>query len=50
MDKDGEGRSQWDAPEVDGKVRVRGAAKAGEFVEVRITDASEYDLKGEVVA
>jgi ribosomal protein S12 methylthiotransferase len=50
MDKDGEGRSHMDAPEVDGKVHVRGSAKAGEFVEVRITGASEYDLRGEVVS
>ncbi len=45
------GRSQYDAPEVDGCVYVRSAAelKAGDFVDVRITDAYEYDLAGEVV-
>lgn len=45
------GRSQYDAPEVDGCVYVRSAAelKAGDFVNVRITDAYEYDLAGEVV-
>jgi tRNA A37 methylthiotransferase MiaB len=37
-----------DAPEIDGKVFVRGAARVGEFVNVRITGAKEYDLKGEV--
>jgi ribosomal protein S12 methylthiotransferase len=48
MDREGEGRSYLDAPEIDGKVFVRGAARVGEFVNVRITGAKEYDLKGEV--
>jgi ribosomal protein S12 methylthiotransferase len=48
MDQEGEGRSYLDAPGIDGKVFVRGKAKAGEFVNVRITGATEYDLKGEV--
>jgi len=48
MEREGEGRSFLDAPEVDGKVRVRGAAKLGEFANVRITGATEYDLKGEL--
>lgn len=45
------GRSQYDAPEVDGCVFVHSAKKlkAGDFVEVQITDAYEYDLAGEVV-
>jgi len=44
------GRSQADAPEVDGLVYVnsRRLLKAGEFVEVRITDTLEYDLVGEI--
>lgn len=41
------GRSEADAPEVDGTVRIPGgAAKSGEFVKVRITGATEYDLVG----
>jgi len=48
MDREREGRSQMDAPDIDGKVFVRGKAKTGEFVNVRITGATEYDLKGEV--
>jgi ribosomal protein S12 methylthiotransferase len=48
MDREGEGRSYLDAPDIDGKVYVRGAAKVGEFVNVRITGATEYDLKGEL--
>jgi len=50
MDREGEGRSQMDAPDIDGKVFVRGKAKVGEFVDARITGATEYDLKGEVTS
>lgn len=40
------GRSYRDAPEIDGIVRVKdGKATPGEFVEVTITGASEYDLE-----
>jgi ribosomal protein S12 methylthiotransferase len=44
------GRSQFDAPEVDGYVFVRskGKLKPGEFVRVKIIDTLEYDLVGEV--
>ena len=44
------GRSEYDAPDVDGLVYVRskGDLKLGEFVEVDITDAYEYDLAGVV--
>jgi len=48
-EKDGYlGRSQYDAPEVDGLVYVRSKSelKAGEFVKVRIEDTLEYDLVG----
>ena len=43
------GRSQADAPEVDGLVYVntRSLLKKGELVEVKITDTLEYDLVGE---
>ena len=43
------GRSQADAPEVDGLVYVNSNCllRPGEFVEVRITDTLEYDLVGE---
>ena len=46
----GVGRTKGDAPEVDGVVRFRGRAKAGEFTHVRIVEAGRYDLEGEVVA
>jgi len=43
------GRSQYDAPEVDGLVYVKSKfnLKPGEFVKVKITDTREYDLVGE---
>lgn len=40
------GRSHADAPEIDGTVRVSGKVSAGEFANVRITSAREYDLIG----
>jgi ribosomal protein S12 methylthiotransferase len=42
------GRTQFDAPEVDGMVFVKSKKqlKPGEFVRVRITDTLEYDLAG----
>jgi ribosomal protein S12 methylthiotransferase len=45
------GRSEYDAPEVDGMVFVHSdkELRPGDFVEVHITDALEYDLVGEVV-
>jgi ribosomal protein S12 methylthiotransferase len=43
------GRSQYDAPEVDGQVYVKSKSKlnAGDFVKVKITDTLEYDLVGQ---
>ncbi len=45
------GRSEWDAPEVDGSVVVTSARplSPGEFVKVRVTETREYDLIGEVM-
>ena len=45
------GRSQQDAPEVDGLVYVNAKSplRKGEFKQVRITDTLEYDLVGEVI-
>lgn len=44
------GRSQYDAPEVDGLVYVRSKRKLaiGSFVKVKISATMEYDLSGEV--
>lgn len=45
------GRSQYDAPEVDGEVFITGCrAEIGEIRKVRITHAYEYDLSGEGIA
>jgi ribosomal protein S12 methylthiotransferase len=45
------GRSQFDAPEVDGLVYVNSAKilKPGDFVKVKIIDTLEYDLVGEEI-
>jgi len=44
------GRSQFDAPEVDGIVYVKSSRKLmpGDLLRVKITDTLEYDLTGEV--
>jgi len=53
--KEGEyfvGRSEGDSPEVDNEVLIRAAdnyVRVGDFAEVRITDALDYDLFGELV-
>jgi ribosomal protein S12 methylthiotransferase len=39
------GRTQWDAPEIDGRVHVLdGSCTPGEIVPLRIVDAGDYDL------
>ena len=45
------GRSYADAPDVDGKVYFKSKNKlaAGDFVEVKITEALDYDLVGEII-
>ncbi len=45
------GRSEFDAPEVDGLVYVHSSKKLkpGDFVEVTVTDSYEYDLTAEVL-
>ncbi|MCZ8018319.1 30S ribosomal protein S12 methylthiotransferase RimO [Novosphingobium sp.] len=54
-DEDGDigatGRSQADAPEIDGAVHLRevpGSLQPGDIVEVRIEDADEHDLFGAI--
>ncbi|UUZ95664.1 radical SAM protein [Paenibacillus sp. P25] len=45
------GRSQFDAPEIDGEVFVGGKRlQIGNIAKVRITHSFEFDLSGEVVA
>jgi ribosomal protein S12 methylthiotransferase len=44
------GRTEFDSPEVDGEVLVSGKKLAiGNFYMVKITDAEEFDLYGEIV-
>jgi ribosomal protein S12 methylthiotransferase len=45
------GRSQWDAPEIDGSVFLNGEddVKPGDIIRARIVHADEYDLWGEKV-
>ena len=48
-----DGRSQADAPEIDGKVYLRDVpadVKQGDIVNVLVEDADEYDLYGVIVA
>ena len=43
------GRTRADAPEIDGKVVVKtDKAQVGKFIKVKVTEASEYDLVGEI--
>jgi ribosomal protein S12 methylthiotransferase len=45
-------RTEGDAPDIDGVVRVKSRSKslrAGEFAEVRITAADAYDLEAELI-
>ncbi|WP_425802323.1 30S ribosomal protein S12 methylthiotransferase RimO [Desulfitobacterium sp. Sab5] len=46
------GRSEGDAPEIDGSVYVNSSAELiiGEFAQVKIQDVDSYDLMGEVVS
>ncbi|MEW5909881.1 MAG: 30S ribosomal protein S12 methylthiotransferase RimO [Thermodesulfobacteriota bacterium] len=44
------GRSSFQAPEIDGIIRVHGSGlQVGAFVPVKITGASEYDLTGDAI-
>ncbi len=49
------GRTEYDSPDVDNEViiknnkNINNEAKPGEFIQVKITDANEFDLFGEVV-
>jgi len=46
------GRTQADAPEIDGTITVRGAkgAKPGEFLRATVTATTEHDLQGKFAA
>ncbi|MCH7613132.1 MAG: 30S ribosomal protein S12 methylthiotransferase RimO [Candidatus Marinimicrobia bacterium] len=40
------GRTEFDSPEVDQIVHIKGAVKKGEFCRVKIESANEFELKG----
>ena len=42
-------RSYRDAPEIDNYVRINGNYPEGEFLNVKYTEAFEYDLTAEVI-
>ena len=47
------GRTEFDSPDVDNEVRLDATKqylKVGEFVQVKITEATDFDLYGELVA
>ena len=44
------GRGEADAPDIDGRVYVRGQAPPGDFARVKIIGHTDYDLIGEPVA
>ena len=41
------GRSEYDSPDIDGRVIISGDAYPGELIRVRVTAADEGDLIGE---
>lgn len=43
-------RSQYESPEVDGEILVKGSAPVGSFINVRILACDEYDLLAEIVS
>ena len=46
------GRTQFDSPEVDNEVWVSAKnnyVRMGDFANVKITDATHYDLTGEII-
>ena len=48
-DYDWIGRTRMDAPEIDGEVLISGLGGRGLFADVRITDATGYDLIGATI-
>jgi ribosomal protein S12 methylthiotransferase len=45
------GRTEWDAPEIDNEVFItqQDTYCIGDFVSVKISDATEYDLYAEII-
>jgi len=53
VDQEGEnvsvGRTEYDSPEIDNIVHIQGKVDKGNFVQVRIESANEYELIGSIV-
>ncbi|MEO0079020.1 MAG: 30S ribosomal protein S12 methylthiotransferase RimO [candidate division WOR-3 bacterium] len=50
VDQPGVGRTEWDAPEVDGVFQLRGVdTRPGEMVRALVTGSTTHDLRGQVV-
>ena len=43
------GRTEFDSPEIDNIVHVKGKAEVGSFANVKIQEVNEYELIGEIV-
>lgn len=43
------GRTEWDSPEVDCEVYVKGDVRVGDFCDVKIEKSSEFELFGNIV-
>jgi ribosomal protein S12 methylthiotransferase len=43
-------RTPWQAPEVDGRIQVRGRGEPGAWIPVKVTGAGAYDLEGRIVS
>ena len=43
------GRTEFDSPEIDNIVHVKGIAEVGSFVKVKIEEVNEYELIGKIV-
>ncbi len=44
VEEEGIARSEWDAPDIDGRIFVPAGLPVGEFSDVTITDHRGYDL------
>ena len=43
------GRTEFDSPEIDNIVHVKGEAEVGSFSNVKIQEVNEYELIGEII-
>lgn len=51
VEKDGVARGQWDAPDIDGRILLPPqSARVGDFADVRVIGAMDYDLIAEPVS